>query len=204
MTAVSESTKKKLAAAFFESGLLSFGDFTLKSGLKSPFYIDLRKAQSHPDAFHIIIDAYVEMMDGVSSSVKLAGIPEAATPFAAAVGYLTKRPMVQPRKVIKDHGTKSSVEGDYTQGDKVVLLDDLVTTGESKLETIKQVESVGLVVDRLVVLFNRPQGGVDAVTNAGYKIEAAMTLNELMDLLRKSNKIDKKRYDEVNNYLKSG
>lgn len=197
MGEVSEATKQKIAETFTESNLLRFGKFTIKSGLVTPFYIDLRKAQSHPEAFHAIIDAYSEMLADSNPSSLLAGIPEAATPFAAVVGYKLERILIQPRKVVKEHGTKSSVEGDFNEGDRVILLDDLITKGDSKLEAIKQVEAAGLIVDKLVILIDREQGGCELIRDAGYTIESVFTVSELMGQLLDLGKIDQKQFDEA-------
>lgn len=203
MAQISNLTKKKFAAILVDCGLLQFGEFKLKSGIMSPFYIDHRKAQSYPEAFHTITDVYCEMIDGLDSSVLLAGVPEAATPLAAAVGYKLKRPLVQPRKVVKDHGTKSSVEGEYKQGDRVVLIDDLIAKGDSKIEAIEQVKAAGLKVEKLIVLIDREQGGIEAVAKAGHTIEAAFTITELLDTLLELGKIEQSRYDEVEEYIKN-
>jgi uridine monophosphate synthetase len=203
MSEVSQTTKTKVAAAIFESGLLKFGEFTLKSGLVSPFYIDLRQAQSFPDTFSTIIDAYSEMIDDIDQSVFLAGVPEAATPFAAALGYKLHKPIVQPRKIVKDHGTKSSIEGSFKAGDHVVLVDDLITKGDSKLEAIAQVEASGLIIDKFVVLVDREQGGLETVRQSGHKIEAAFGISELIENLLSQDKITQEQHDTVIDFIKS-
>lgn len=203
MSSVSPQTIEKVAALMFESGLLKFGQFTLKSGLVSPFYIDLRQAQSFPDTFAAIIDAYSEMLTDTDESVFLAGVPEAATPLAAAIGYKLHRPLLQPRKVVKDHGTKSSVEGAYKHGDHVILVDDLITKGDSKFEAITQVEAAGLVIDRFIVLVDREQGGLDLIRKGGYVIDAAFGITTLIESLFAQDKITKEQHDTVINFIKN-
>lgn len=203
MASVHPNTIEKVAASIYESGLLKFGEFTLKSGLVSPFYIDLRQAQSHPDTFAAIVDAYSEMLADTPDSVYLAGVPEAATPIAAAVGYKLHRALLQPRKVVKDHGTKSSVEGSFNDGDKVVLIDDLITKGDSKLEAIAQVEDAGLVIDKFIVLVDREQGGLAMIRKEGYKIEAAFGITTLIESLFAQNKITKEQHDTVLEFIKN-
>lgn len=203
MSAVSAQTVEKVAREMHQSQLLKFGSFTLKNGTVSPFYIDLRQAQSFPDTFAAIIDAYSEMLADTDDSVFLAGLPEAATPFAAATGYKLHRKLVQPRKVVKDHGTKSSVEGAFEQGDSVVLIDDLINTGESKLEAIDQVEAAGLVIKKFIVLVDREQGGLDVIRKAGYEIEAAFTISALIESLRAQGSITEEQLNTVLEFIKN-
>lgn len=203
MSTVSPQTIEKVAASIFESGLVKFGEFTLKSGLVSPFYIDLRQAQSFPDTFSLIIDTYSEMLVGTDKSVYLAGVPEAATPIAAAIGYKLHRALLQPRKVVKEHGTKNSVEGFFKQGDHVVLIDDLITKGDSKLEAIAQIEAAGLMIEKFVVLVDREQGGIDMIRKKGYNIEAAFSITEIIDSLFEQKKIDQSQYDTVIEFIRN-
>jgi len=203
MSNVRPETIEKVAASMFESGLLKFGSFTLKSGLVSPFYVDLRQAQSFPETFAAIIDAYSEMLSDITPSTFLAGVPEAATPLAAALGYKLQQPLLQPRKVVKDHGTKSSVEGAFEQGDHVILVDDLITKGDSKLEAITQVENAGLVIEKFIVLVDREQGGLDMIRQEGYTIEAAFGITTLIESLYAQKKIDQQQHDTVLDFIKN-
>lgn len=197
MADISKESKTNVAHTLFDYGLLKFGEFKLKSGIAAPFYIDLRKAQSYPEAFHAITDVYSEMVAGLDKGVLIAGLPEAATPLAAAVGYKLRRPLVQPRKVVKDYDTKSSVEGEYNEGDEVVLIDDLITKGDSKIEAIDQVKAAGLKVKKLIVLIDRDQGGAETIAQAGHTLAAACTITELVDILLEAGKISQDQYDKV-------
>ena len=186
MASVSEQTKQQVAELLLSRGLLKFAGagepgFKLKSGIMSPFYIDLRMTQSFPDLFHAVTNAYAELIGEVPEGYKISGIPEAGTPLATAVGFQMDVSLVQPRKVIKDHGTGRSIEGVFEEGDRVIVVDDLITKGDSKIESVKQFSDNGLVVDRFAVLIDREQGGLKTLADAGYGVEAVMTIHELID-----------------------
>lgn len=203
MSNISNTTLQTIANELHEHQLIKFGTFTLKSGIESPFYIDLREVQSYPSTLRAVTKAYGELLEEFEQSVFVAGVPEAGVPLATAVGYEYGRKLLQPRKVVKDHGTKSSVEGAFEPGDSVVLIDDLITKGDSKLEAIAQVESAGLKVDSFLVLVDRQQGGIEMIRDKGYRISAAMTITELIDTLLDQKKIDQKQYDTIIDFIGS-
>ena len=203
MSTVSQAIIDRIAEELHAHHLIKFGEFTLKSGIVSPFYIDLREVQSYPSTYHAVTDAYAELLEGADPTAFIAGVPEAGTPLASMVAYKLGRRMVQPRKVVKDHGTKSSVEGAYQPGDKVILIDDLITKGDSKLEAIDQVKSAGLEVAGFLVLIDREQGGLDAIRAAGYSIEAATTITAIITALHSQGKISDEQRDTVLNFIRS-
>ncbi len=203
MAEVSKDTQYAVAKELHKNGLIKFGEFTLKSGIVSPFYIDLRQVQSFPQTLRVVTRAYSEMLTDVNSDVFLAGVPEAGTPLASAVGYENNRRLLQPRKVIKNHGTKSSVEGAFLPGDTIVLLDDLITKGDSKLEAIKQITDAGLVLNKFIVLIDREQGGLDAIRASGNAIEAAMTITTVLDLLLEDGSISDDQHSVVTSFIRT-
>lgn len=203
MATVSDTSLQTVARELYAHSLIKFSEFTLKSGIVSPFYIDLRQVQSYPSTLKAVAQVYGEMLADVDPAVFLAGVPEAGTPLATATGYAFERPLLQPRKVVKDHGTKSSVEGAFKPGDRVVLLDDLITKGDSKLEAIQQVTDAGLVVEKFVVLIDREQGGVETIRQAGHQIEAAMTITRLLDFLRDDGSLSTEQYDTILDFVRN-
>jgi uridine monophosphate synthetase len=203
MALVSLATKQRFARELHKNGLIKFGEFVLKSGIVSPFYIDLRQAQSFPSTLQAVADMFSEMLADVGERVFLAGVPEAGTPLATVTGFQTKRRLLQPRKVIKNHGTKSSVEGAFADGDKVVMIDDLIAKGDSKLEAIEQITQAGLQLEKFIVLIDREQGGVQTVRDTGCNIEAGMTITELLDILVADGSITKAQHDSMLEFVRN-
>lgn len=201
MSVVSEEAKKNVALSLHECGILQFGEFTLKSGIVSPFYIDLRVTQSYPEAFHNITAIYAEMLKDLPQDVFLAGIPEAGIPLATAVGYETNRPLVQPRAKVKEHGKGKLVEGDWKEGDKVAIIDDLITKGDSKLESLEQFKACNLNVVGFYLLLDREMGGKEIVEKAGYSVEVAMTITEVFNILTDEQKISSEQLDAMIDFI---
>ena len=133
----------QLAQDLVDSQCVRFGQFKLKSGIMSPIYLDLRRLVTHPQILKRVAQAYAVTLKELAFD-RLAGIPYAALPIATAIALEIDRPLIYPRREAKDYGTKAVIEGDYQAGETIVVIDDLATTGGSKIEAIQKLEEAGL------------------------------------------------------------
>ena len=201
------NTRKKLALGLFEIGAIKFGAFKLKlHDLKpdaplSPIYIDLRILRSFPDVMDSAVEVYREMSDGLEFDV-YADVPTAATPIVAILSHKTRVPMISPHKEEKQHGTRRPIDGSFHQGEIVLLIDDLITLANSKLEAISVLEENGLQVRDVVVLVDRQQGGVQELKKRGYACHTAFGLKELLEFYLETGKISEDQYQRTLVYIK--
>lgn len=175
------SEVEAIAQGLFETGCVRFGEFKLKSGLISPIYIDLRRLSGDPRILMAVARSYIAILSDLAFD-RLAAIPYAALPIGTAISLLGGYPLVYPRKEAKSYGTKSEVEGIYQPGERVVVIDDLATTGESKLEAIEKLRNAGLQVEDVVVLIDRGSGVRDKLASRGYRLHVVFTLEQLLDI----------------------
>lgn len=178
---VKQTYKKELAHKLFDIGVIKFGDFTFKSGIRSNNYVDMRLVISHPDILCDVALCLNDIKQECRADI-LCPVPYAAVPIATILSIVSATPMVMARQQAKDHGTKKMVEGVYTQGQECLIIEDVVTTGASVLETIKIVEQAGLKVKDVIGIINRQQGGEENITRKGYRFHALFTLQELLKL----------------------
>lgn len=192
---------QELANALYDHGCVKFGTFRLKSGIMSPIYIDLRLLVSHPHLLHQVARTLAGMARGLDFD-RIAAIPYAALPIGVAMAMELDRPMIYPRGEVKEHGTRRAIEGTFEAGERALLVDDLITRGGSKVETIEILEAADLVVDDVVVLIDREQGGAEDLAQQGYRLHAALKLTDLLDVLHASGRITERQHSDVLSYLK--
>ena len=189
-----------LADGLLSAGCIKFGSFTLKSGLQSPIYIDLRQIITYPKLLKQIGAAYLPVLKELKFD-RIAGLPYAAIPIATAVSLQGNYPMIYPRKEVKTYGTKAEIEGEYHAGETVVVLDDLATTGGSKFEAIEKLTGVGLVVKDVVVLVDRQSGAKESLVQAGYSMYSVLTISELLAYWEENGKVHKDKIGETRKFL---
>lgn len=190
-----------LADELLSAGCIKFGEFTLKSGLKSPIYIDLRQIITYPKLLEKIGAAYLPLLSTLNFA-RIAGLPYAAIPIATAVSLAGDYPMIYPRKEAKTYGTKADIEGEYHAGEVIVVIDDLATTGGSKFEAIEKLTGVGLAVKDVVVLVDRQSGAKESLEQAGYNLHAVLTITQLLDHWESTGAVDKSKIAETREFLK--
>lgn len=197
---MTEKSIAVLADNLVDAGCIKFGEFTLKSGLKSPIYIDLRWIISYPKLLEQVASAFLPLISHLSFD-RIAGLPYAAIPIATAISLAGNYPMIYPRKEVKAYGTKAEIEGEYHTGETVIVIDDLATTGGSKFEAIEKLTGAGLIVKDVAVLIDRQSGAKESLAKAGFDLHAVLTISEMLDYWEEAGKIGKDKIEETRRFL---
>jgi uridine monophosphate synthetase len=191
---------RDLALALFDIEAVRFGRFALHSGKISPIYIDLRLLISRPSVLRQAAIEYSRVLAGLTYDL-LAAIPHAGLPIGTAIALETDQPLVFPRKQIKTYGTGKQIEGKWQVGQTAIVIEDLITSGDSILQGIAALKASGLHVREALVLIDRQQGGREALAAAGYQLHAVMTMTDLLTYLEEGGRISAHERHRVLNLL---
>ncbi len=195
-------TKEQFVLELEKIGAIKFGQFTLKSGLVSPFYFDLRDMISFPEILEGVSNLLAEKIKDMDFDV-LTGIPYTALPIASLVASKLNKPLVYMRKEEKAYGTGKNIIGKFEKGAKCLVIDDLITTGASKIETAEAYEKEGVIIKDFVVVIDRSSNGKKDLAKSGYELHSLLSLEEILDLLQEKDLISSKKVQEVREFTAS-
>ena len=193
-------SKKEFFLECYKLGIIKFGRFTLKSGIESPFYVDLRPLASVPKILKHLANYLLEMLP-LDNFDLICGVPYAALPMATAMSLESYIPLIIKRKEAKDYGTKKLIEGIFTKGQNCLLVEDVITSGKSLLETIPEVENEGLSVSDIVVVLDRQQGGKEILEKKGYRVHTLFTITEVCKILKDEGHLIDEEVERINDFL---
>jgi len=195
-----EKEKAELSRILNRIGAIKFGAFKLTSGRTSPYYIDLRIVPSFPEAFHRVCDLYVKLIEknlGADSFDRIAGIPTAGIPFASVIAFHLKKPFLYIRPKVKLHGRERRIEGIIMPGNRVLLVDDLVTTGLSLKKSAKAIRAEGGLVTDAVVLLDREERGKQRLVRDNIKLHYLLTASEAANKLYELGAIEEEQLKTI-------
>jgi orotate phosphoribosyltransferase len=201
----SQDKKNKMANILFKIDAIKFGVFKLSSGKASPYYVDLRVIPSFPDAFREICDfyaGYITNQIGVKNFDRMAGVPLTGIVFASQVAYNLKKPFVYVRKGVRLRGRERRVEGVLVSGERVLLIDDLVTTGLTVKKAAEAVRAEGGVVTDAVVFLDREEGGNQMLEKNGIKLHTLLKISEVANTLYDLGAIDQENLKTIRKQVK--
>jgi orotate phosphoribosyltransferase len=198
--ATARDLETELSRILVKTGATKFGLFKLSSGKLSPYYIDLRMIPGDPKALETVIEIYETMARskiGVTSFDRIAGVPTAGVPYASILAYTLSKPFLYVRRETKTHGGERRVEGQLFPGERVVLVDDLITTGKNTLQAAEAIRAEGGQVEDVIVLIDRQEGGAAALAQAQLKLCAFTTVTRIARRLHESAVIEDDQYKAI-------
>lgn len=185
-----------LSLSLFDISAVRLGRFTLHSGKVSPIYLDLRLLVSHPQVLQQVAEAYTELLRHLSFDI-LAAYPYGALPIGTAIALHSGWPLIYPRKTAKRYGTGRQVEGAWQVGQTAIVIEDLITSGDSILQAIASLKAAGLQVKEAVVLIDRQQGGRETLQTQGYQLHAVLTITQVLHTLEQHKRITARQRADV-------
>lgn len=194
--------KRACILELYRIGAVKFGEFTLKSGIVSPIYIDLRLLVSYPTLLQQISTLIWNKVSHRNYD-RVCGVPYTALPIATALSLAHSLPMVMRRKEVKEYGTKKIIEGAFEPGHNCLLIEDLITSGASIFETIEPLEREGMKVTDIVVLLDRQQGGKKRLEDKGYALHSVLTMSDLLSVLEEENHLSPAMRQQVRAFLEA-
>ena len=191
---------KEFATFLYKNDVIKFGNFTLASGKDSSYYIDLRLVPSFPHQFRKMIknlqNLIIEKI-GLDNFDSLASVPTGGLVVTSALAIETVKPLIYVRNKPKEHGTTKSIEGKISAGMKVVMVDDVMTTGTSVLNGIKQLKESGLSISDVFVIINRLEGDDKAFSDMGVQIHQLTDILEITNILFQEKLISKEIFEKI-------
>lgn len=172
----------RMSNALSECGALQFGDFTLASGAKSSYYIDIKKASTNPAVLKLIAELMAEKISELEEKPdRIAGVVLGSIPLATAVSIETGIPFIMVRKEKKGHGTGKLIEGDLEENDSVLVVEDVITTAGSAISAIKLIREAGGKVTDLLSVIDRQSGGEENLTSIDVRLHPLVTADKLLE-----------------------
>jgi len=195
-----EKLETEFCKVLVRIGAIKFGVFTLTSGKLSPYYVDLRIVPSFPEALSNVMRIYQNLAKtavGIERFHRIVGIPTAGVPFASILAFRLEKPFIYVRKETKTHGRERRVEGLLSPGEKILIVDDLITTGKSTGEAIEAIRSEGGLVEDAVVLIDREEGGAKHLKTMGVTLHAFMKISQIAKELYALGAIDESKFQDI-------
>ena len=195
---------KEFAIFLHQNDIIKFGDFTLASGKKSSYYIDLRLVASFPHIFRKMIKNLQKLVSektGLDNFDSLVSVPTGGLVIGSALAIETVKPLIYVRDKPKDYGTTKSIEGKISSGMKVVLVDDVITTGNSVINGIKQLKDAGLSISDVYVIINRLEGASNALKLEEVNLYQLTDVLEITKILFQEKLVSKEILDKINNQI---
>lgn len=195
---------KEFAIFLYKNNIIRFGNFTLASGKNSSYYVDLRLIPSYPHQFRKMIKNLQNLIiekTGLDNFDSLVSVPTGGLVVASALAIEVVKPLIYVRNKPKEHGTTKSIEGKTSAGMKVVMVDDVATTGTSVLNGIKQLKESGLLISDVYVIINRLEGADKALDDMGVQIHQLTDILEITNVLFQEKLVSKEIFDKIKNQV---
>jgi orotate phosphoribosyltransferase len=199
------STVEEICKVLKKTNAIEFGAYKLSSGRITPYYVDLRVIPSFPDAFQRISDILLNTVKhdlNTNTFDRIAGIPIAGTPFAALLAFRLNKPFLYTRQNLRLRGRERRVEGVLNPGDRVLLIDDLVTTGWSLIKAASAIRTEGGLVSDALVLLDREEGGQERLAKNNISLHCVLKMEEVARILYELNVIDEEQLDIILKQIK--